>query len=133
MTHLANGLLIIFCPKDRGASHKSICTRRGDVGDIIELYATVNFQPNFAITSIDSFSYLSKLLERVVAGEVIVIARAGKPIAQLTAFAPVQRERVAGQWKEQFHMAEDFDAPLPDDIARAFGAGPSAAGPSDGE
>lgn len=56
---------------------------------------------------------LSKLLSRVVQGEEIVIARAGRPIAKLV---PVQADqtRRPGRYAGQGYIAEDFDAPLRD-------------------
>jgi prevent-host-death family protein len=65
---------------------------------------------------------LSQLVERAEAGEEIVIARNGKPVARLVAIpetAPLNSVR--GAWRGRVHIAEDFDQ-LPDDIADAFGA-----------
>ncbi|MDN5749190.1 MAG: type II toxin-antitoxin system Phd/YefM family antitoxin [Pseudonocardia sp.] len=53
-------------------------------------------------------THLSKLLERVEAGEEIVIARNGRPVARLV---PTQRERaprVPGAWKGKGWIADDF-------------------------
>jgi prevent-host-death family protein len=62
---------------------------------------------------------LSKLLEGAEAGEDIVIARAGTPVARLV---PVRAgERRPGRLKGKIRMAKDFDAPLPPDLRRAFG------------
>ncbi|MEO6597600.1 MAG: type II toxin-antitoxin system Phd/YefM family antitoxin [Planctomycetota bacterium] len=63
---------------------------------------------------------LSQLLERVAKGEEIVIAKAGKPVARLTAWFPDTRPRKGGQWKGLVKIGRDFDAPLPDDVAAAF-------------
>lgn len=54
---------------------------------------------------------LSKLVERALQGEEVIIARAGVPVARLM---PLQRpgKRKLGQWKGRVRMAEDFDAPL---------------------
>ena len=64
---------------------------------------------------------LSQLVERAQAGEEIVIARNGTPVARLV---PVARKRsladVRGALRGQIHIADDFDD-LPDDIAEAFG------------
>ena len=64
---------------------------------------------------------LSQLVERAQAGEEIVIARNGTPVARLV---PVARKRsladVRGIWRGKVHIADDFDE-LPDDIAEAFG------------
>ena len=61
---------------------------------------------------------LSKLLEAAQAGEDVVIARAGKPVARLIAFTkgPRRLGRLAGR----FTVPADFDAPLPDDAFAAF-------------
>jgi len=55
---------------------------------------------------------LSRLLKRVEEGEDIVIARAGKPIARLTAFGPRPGRRTPGNDKIVIHS--DFDDPLPE-------------------
>lgn len=62
---------------------------------------------------------LSRLLRQVSAGEEIVIARAGKPVAKLI---PVDGEpkRVFGLDKGLFEVPEDFDDPLPDDLLAEF-------------
>jgi prevent-host-death family protein len=62
---------------------------------------------------------LSRLLEEVEAGERIVIARAGKPIAILSAYERATRKRRLGQFAGQAEPAADFDQ-LPADIAAAF-------------
>lgn len=52
-------------------------------------------------------STLSKLVEKVSAGEEVVIAKAGKPVAKLVKY---EREpRKLGGWEGQVWMAEDFD------------------------
>lgn len=58
---------------------------------------------------------LSRLLESVEAGEDVVIARAGKPVATLTAYKP-PRKKIAppGSMAGEIWMAEDFDEPLDD-------------------
>jgi prevent-host-death family protein len=66
-------------------------------------------------------THLSALLQRVEAGEEIVIARAGEPVAKLVRVAPRQLEsRKPGWWKGRIVMSDDFDAPLPDEIRKAF-------------
>ena len=65
-------------------------------------------------------THLYKLLARVRAGEEIVIARAGEPIARLV---PVQRklaQRVPGRLKGKIRIAPDLDAPLPEDMLNEF-------------
>ncbi|MDR0342745.1 MAG: type II toxin-antitoxin system Phd/YefM family antitoxin [Nocardiopsaceae bacterium] len=64
---------------------------------------------------------LSQLLRRVSAGEEIVIARNGEPLARLI---PVQSRgpRQLGIDDGRFEVPADFDAPLPDELLDAFGA-----------
>jgi len=65
---------------------------------------------------------LSQLVERAEAGEDIVIARNGKPVARLVPVARTNSlEAVRGALRGRIHLREDFDE-LPDDIAEAFGA-----------
>ena len=62
---------------------------------------------------------LSRLVERVEAGEEVVIGRAGKPVARLVRYQPEQRRRVPGALKGRIHIADDFDE-LPEEVAAAF-------------
>jgi prevent-host-death family protein len=69
----------------------------------------------------DAKTHLSKLLERVEAGEEIVIARAGAPVAKLVPIsARPARSRAPGFWEHQIVVADDFDAPLPGEMRKAF-------------
>ena len=64
-------------------------------------------------------THFSKLLERVQAGEDVVIAKAGKPIARLVPFARPGK-RALGLDAGQGYIAPDFDGPLPDDVIADF-------------
>jgi prevent-host-death family protein len=59
-------------------------------------------------------THLSRLLERVQAGEEITIAKAGKPIAVLTAFRDRRKPRIPGMDKGKVIIHADFDDPLPE-------------------
>ena len=63
---------------------------------------------------------LSKLLVAVEAGEEVVIARAGRPVARLVGLEPVAPRRRLGLLKGRFTVPDDFDAPLPDDVLALF-------------
>jgi prevent-host-death family protein len=64
---------------------------------------------------------LSQLVERAEAGEDIVIARNGKPVARLVPVgATASLAAVRGAWRDRVRMADDFDE-LPDDVAAALG------------
>ena len=69
----------------------------------------------------DAKTQFSKLIEAVSRGEEIIIAKAGKPAARLV---PIQAKkpfvRKPGSLKGKIKIAEDFDAPLPNEIQSAF-------------
>lgn len=64
---------------------------------------------------------LSKLVERVEAGEEIVITRRGEPAVRLV---PERRSggfaSLAGAWRGRVTISDDFDE-LPDDVAESLG------------
>jgi len=61
------------------------------------------------------------LLDRVEAGERIVVIRGGRPVAELRPFAnPQLAPRPFGLAAGSFTVPDDFDSPLPDDILREF-------------
>jgi prevent-host-death family protein len=65
-------------------------------------------------------THLSQLIDRAAAGEEIVIARAGRPVARLIGLAGVaQQRRSPGAWRGQVSISADFDQ-LPDEIETAF-------------
>lgn len=65
-------------------------------------------------------THLSRLVERVAAGEEIVIARAGKPVARLVPYTdPAPPVRKPGFWRGKVKIKRGFDQ-LPESIAAAF-------------
>lgn len=66
-------------------------------------------------------SRLSKLIDKALEGEEVLIAKAGVPVARLVPIRAETSPRRGGQWRGRVKMAADFDS-LPDDIAEAFGA-----------
>ncbi len=64
------------------------------------------------VNSYQAKTQLSRLIRRALAGERIVIARAGRPLVELKPYEHT-RPRVAGLWKGKVRIARDFDAPLP--------------------
>jgi prevent-host-death family protein len=64
---------------------------------------------------------LSRLVERAAGGEEIVIAKGGRPLARLVPLARRTAPRELGFLAGQVRIAPDFDAPLPADLAAAFG------------
>ena len=65
-------------------------------------------------------THLSRLLQRVIAGEEVVIAKSGEPIARLIPFTEKPLQRTPGSAKGKIRVAADFDAPLPADVLAAF-------------
>src|SRR5256885_16530187 len=70
----------------------------------------------------DAKTNLSKLIAQVEAGEEVVIARNGNPVAKLVKIEPARRRRKPPpeSWRGKVWIAPDFDE-LPEDLARAFG------------
>jgi prevent-host-death family protein len=66
---------------------------------------------------------LSRLIDEVQEGEEVVIARGNKPMARLVPFSTKKPVRRPGYLKGKIRVADDFDAPLPDDLLDAFEAG----------
>ena len=65
-------------------------------------------------------THLSRLLERVAAGEEIIISKAGKPMAKLSPLSKPQTDRVPGLDKGIIQIPDDFDAPLSEDLLELF-------------
>ena len=70
----------------------------------------------------DAKTHLSELVDRAAAGEEIVIAKNGKALAKLGPLPTLKPSRLPGGWEGSVWIADDFDAPLPDNIIRAFEA-----------
>lgn len=64
---------------------------------------------------------LSRLIERVLQGEEVVIGKAGKPVVKIVPYEldETPRKLGAGNWKGKIWMADDFDD-LPEDVLRLF-------------
>ena len=63
---------------------------------------------------------LSKLVDLASSGTDVVIARAGKPMARLTTLKNEKRLTGLGALKGKGWIADDFDAPLPDELLAQF-------------
>jgi prevent-host-death family protein len=68
----------------------------------------------------DAKTRLSKLVEQAAAGEDVIIARSGKPIARLTQLETTQPKIRFGVLKGRVKVSKDFDAPLPHRILAEF-------------
>ena len=73
------------------------------------------------ITNIsEAKAQLSALVERVRAGEDIIIGKAGRPVARLVKYENSRQARRPGALKGKIRISDDFDE-LPEDLAEAFG------------
>jgi prevent-host-death family protein len=66
---------------------------------------------------------LSRLVEQAAAGEEIVIAKAGKPVARLVPLEPTQpkpKRRLLGPLKGKIKIPDDFDTMMADEIVDMF-------------
>ncbi len=69
----------------------------------------------------DVEAQLSKLLERVAAGEEVIVTKAGEPIAKLVPIKKKQKRTPGGA--EGLRVPPEFFEPLPKDIMRYFEEG----------
>jgi prevent-host-death family protein len=67
--------------------------------------------------------HLSRLVEEGAAGEEIVIAKAGKPLARLCPLAPAPRKRVLGRLEGKLVVPDNFDRLYEDEIRELFEKG----------
>jgi prevent-host-death family protein len=75
---------------------------------------------NTVVNVHEAKTHLSRLLARVAAGEEIVIAKGGRPIAALVPLGAAAQERRPGSARGKIVIGEDFDAPLPEALLRGF-------------
>ena len=68
----------------------------------------------------DAKTQLSRLVDRAAAGEEIVIAKGGRPLARLVPLAVRTTPRRLGLRAHDVTLGPDFDAPLPASLQRAF-------------
>ena len=67
-----------------------------------------------AVNVHDAKTHFSELLQQVARGDEVVIAKAGHPVARLTAYTPPVRKSAApgGMEGQGYWIAEDFVAPV---------------------
>lgn len=68
----------------------------------------------------DAKKRFARLIRRVEAGDEVVIAHAGRPVARLVPYRLKRGKRKAGTLRGKIVMGPDFDAPLPPEIQRYF-------------
>jgi prevent-host-death family protein len=68
----------------------------------------------------DAKTRLSELVDRAAAGEEIVIAKNGRPLARLVPIPAEKPNRSPGGWEGTVWIADDFDEPLAAEVQRYF-------------
>ena len=70
-------------------------------------------------------THFSKLIERVIFGEEILIQKSGKPVARLVGISgAIPQNRVPGRYQGRISLPDDVHAPLPEaDISGFYGQG----------
>ena len=63
---------------------------------------------------------LSALIESVMKGDEVILAKAGKPVAKIVKYNGASAPRTPGALRGKIRIADDFDS-LPGDMAAAFG------------
>lgn len=65
-------------------------------------------------------THLSRLLDRAIAGEEIIIAKSGHALVKLVAVERTKKQRSPGSAKGLVTMTDDFNVPLPSEIEIGF-------------
>ena len=73
-----------------------------------------------AVNIHDAKTHFSRLIDQVVEGQEVVIARAGRPVARLVPYVERRTPRRLGLMAGQFGVPDDFDAMGADEILRMF-------------
>lgn len=63
---------------------------------------------------------LSKLVDAVMHGEEVIIAKSGKPLIKMIRLDDQATHRKPGLLKGRITLSPDFNAPLPDDLLNQF-------------
>lgn len=73
-----------------------------------------------AINIHEAKTHFSQLIERVVHGEEITIAKGGRPVARLVPITSRTARRIPGSARGLVKIRPTFDAPLPKTLQRSF-------------
>ena len=94
-----------------------------DAAILVATYSVDTYNSDMDSITLDDLQHCpDSLLDRIQAGERLLVVRDGRPVAELrpieTVALPMQRPR--GVCAGEFVVPDDFDAPLPDDILQDF-------------
>ena len=65
-------------------------------------------------------THLSRLIEQAAKGEPFIIAKAGKPLVQVTALEPAKPAKRLGFLEGKFTVPDDFDQMGQDEFIKLF-------------
>jgi prevent-host-death family protein len=68
-------------------------------------------------------THLSRLVNDAAAGEEIIIAKSGKPVARLCPLAPAKPRRVLGRLRGKIVIPDNFDTLCEEEIRKLFEEG----------
>lgn len=102
-------------PRGREPDDEPWFSANDSIQDIVYIHPVV-----IEVNIHEAKAQLSRLLTRVATGEEVIITCAGKPVARLVPYAELPAARPPGQDEGGLEIAEDFDAPLPEDVLRSF-------------
>jgi prevent-host-death family protein len=85
---------------------------------LVRLYKEI--VPMYITNITEAKAHFSALIEKVLAGEEIIIGKSGKPVAKLIRYERREESRQPGALKGKIKIADNFDE-LPEDTAKAFG------------
>jgi prevent-host-death family protein len=87
----------------------------------MEVKMTVTFEQTITQVSIDDVKRnLSLYLQRVEAGETVIVLRAGQPVAEIKPVTLEAARRPYGLCAGEFVTPDDFDDPLPASVLQEF-------------
>jgi prevent-host-death family protein len=96
-------ILRLDCDEDGGAKGKTT-----NDGETTVAAKTVTIE--------EAQGHLDELIEKAHAGDEVILAKGGEPVAKLVPLAKRKSRRVFGQCKGEIWTSDDFDDPLPDDF-----------------
>ncbi|MFV0434834.1 MAG: type II toxin-antitoxin system Phd/YefM family antitoxin [Leucobacter sp.] len=76
--------------------------------------------PIHQVNVYEAKTQLSRLIDSVLSGDEVIIAKAGKPMVRLVRWEPVVT-RTPGVWRGQVRIADDFDELSEQDQAEWYG------------
>jgi len=76
--------------------------------------------PQNTVNIHEAKTHFSELVNAASKGKEILIAKAGHPVAKLVSLKEKKPKVRFGIMKGKIHLADDFDAALPDDIIDLF-------------